>query len=219
MLASYKVGGTAAIVCAISYIFGILTFQFLAPGLYDIPEGHLAVFEQFGWWLYVWYFIVFVVVGFCVVFTNHALLKPFDKLPSGVTMFITLTAYLGASYTFIIFAIQMFSHVFLLAEHNLSGFERSQLTTQIYSVLTQLRSYTEWTIDLWLFLISALLLKTQQLNRILGLLGMSTAILGVLILNPNFFDYVTLYVWSISIWFFAIGVQLLRQKLGKPAIL
>lgn len=207
-----KQGAIASIVCSLCNVFGLITLLYVVPDLYDLPEGRLRIINQYGSLLYLWYFIVFALVGICVFFINSALLQNNKKSPSVLTIATTLSAYLSVSYLLIICTIEVLSNEFFLAEYMNTEVKRNQLTNQIYSVLISLRSYTEWTLDLWLILVNISLFKEQRFTPYIHVFGILTGILGVLILHPNLQALAYYYVAATSIWFMAIGLLFFKAQ-------
>lgn len=208
---SHRIGGVSALVCSTCYFIGLVTLVFIAPDLYDFPAGRLRVIDQYGVLLYLWYFVVFALVGICVLFINYSLLRLYNREANWIVIVTTLMAYLSASYLFIICSIEIISNEFFLAEHSGVTTNKNQLTEQIYTVLTNLRMYTEWTLDVWLILINAMLFNAKIFSRLLHAFGLITGLFGILILNPTFQPYAMNYVGAIGLWFLLIGVKLLLQ--------
>ena len=203
-----RLGASAAFLCALCYVIGLVTLLFIAPDLNQIPEGRLRVIDTYGNLLYLWYFIVFALVGICVLFVNHALQQFYDELPSVLALITTLTAYLSASYLFVICGIEIMSNIFFLAEHGYGVLKRSELTSQIYTVLLSLRNYTEWTLDGWFILISTLVFRAQKIGKFLTVFGACLGVFGILILHPSIQPFALYYVAAVPVWFTFIGLHL-----------
>lgn len=203
-----RLGASAAFLCALCYVIGLITLLFIAPDLNQIPEGRLRVIDTYGNLLYLWYFIVFALVGICVLFVNNAVQQTRDKLPSALALITTLTAYLSASYLFVICIIEIMSNVFFLAEHHHGVTKRSELTSQIYSVLLSLRNYTEWTLDVWFILISTVLFRARKIRKSLSVFGVCLGVFGILILHPSIQPFALYYVAAVPVWFSLIGLYL-----------
>ncbi|WP_286270202.1 hypothetical protein [Thalassotalea hakodatensis] len=214
-----KRGAVAAIICSVCYIIGLFTLIYIAPDLNQLPAGRLKVIDEYGSLLYLWYFTVYGVVGLCVLFVNHALLQPLSSLPSILTILTTLVAYLSASYLFIICSIEILSNVFFLSQHYGEAAKRNELTAQIYSVLINLRTYTEWSLDVWLILVNYLLFQATKKNVYLPIFGICIGIVGILILHPLLQAYALYYVAAIATWFMLVGIQFLSSKRSFRSIL
>jgi hypothetical protein len=214
-----RLGALAAFVGALCNVVGLISLLYIAPDVNQFPEGRLRVMDTYGNLLYLWYFIVYACFGICVFFVNHALQQSNEKLTGILALITTLSAYLSASYMFIICSIEILSNMFFLAEHQHVLSTRSELASQIYAVLLNLRNYTEWTLDLWFILISVLLFRRKKISQYLFVFGVCLGAFGILILHPSIQPFALYYVAGVVAWFTFIGLYLWNSKVPEKILI
>ncbi|GGF79958.1 hypothetical protein [Alteromonas lipolytica] len=206
-------GVIAAITGALCFITGVVTMQWIAPDIYQFPEGRLRVIEQYGWLLHLWHFIVFPLVGLSVFFLNRALIvqttRPFGKFATVCT----IACCIALSHDIAIFIIETMSNEMFIKQQSANHAEQVELTMFIYTILNKLRVSTEWGIDVWLCLINLFMLLQGRFHPAVQVLGIATGVTGVLVLvNPAFHHWQMTYLAAMILWFVVVAVWLAKEK-------
>ena len=71
-------GAIAAIVCATSFIIGLVVILFVVPDFNQGAEYRLAAFTKYKALMQLWYFLVYVVFGFSLLILSRSLLELTD---------------------------------------------------------------------------------------------------------------------------------------------
>lgn len=211
-----KQGMLAAGVCALCFILGVATLQWLAPEIYQFPEGRLRIINNWGWGLHLWNFAVFPLIGLSVLSLNRALVKTSTQPLGKFATLCTVVSCIALAHDIAIFTIETMSNELLVRRAFNNDYEQAELTLVIFSLLNKLRASSEWGIDLWLCLINLFLLKQKRFHPALQLLGITVGVMGVLALTSLFHNLMFIYLYGMISWFAAtsigLGLTLRRSK-------
>lgn len=199
-------------ICALCFILGVITLKWIAPDLYQFPQGRLRVILEFGWLLHLWHFAVFPLLGLAVFFLNRAFVKQSPTTFQKLAILCTVVSFLNLSHDTTMFIIETMSNEILIRRHFDNDYMQAQLTIDIYAIVNKLRASTEWGIDLWLFLINVLLLLQRRFHFLLQLWGIAVGILGMMVLNDAYNHLSMVYLFGMITWFMLTSIWLIFEK-------
>jgi Ca2+/Na+ antiporter len=208
-------GAIYALICASCFLLGVVTLKWLAPDIYHFPDGRLRVIMEYGWWLHLWHFIVFPLLGLCVFLLNRVLTRQNRYKFEGLAVLCTIVSFLTLSHDTTIFIVEIMSNELLIRQEFDSNYEQAKLTLEVYAILNKLRASTEWGIDLWLCLISVLLFLRGRFHVLLHTFGFSVGVLGILVLNDAFHHLSFVYLYAMIVWFGITGMGLMLEAEKK----
>ncbi len=211
-------GGIYALICASCFLLGVVTLKWLAPDIYDFPDGRLRIIMEYGWWLHLWHFIVFPLLGLCVFLLNRVLTRQNRSNFEGLAILCTIVSFLTLSHDTTIFIVEIMSNELLIRQEFDSNYEQAQLTLEVYAILNKLRASTEWGIDLWICLISVLLFLRGRYHVLMHALGFCVGVLGIVVLNDAFHHLSFVYLYAMIAWFSITGFALLIEAKNRPKL-
>jgi len=91
-------GAIAAIICAASFIIGLMVVLIIVPDFNHGPEYRLAVFAQHKLLMQFWYFCVYVVFSIALLFLSRALLTSAEEEPTFLEQTCLSQLYVGLLY-------------------------------------------------------------------------------------------------------------------------
>jgi hypothetical protein len=212
-----KMGGIAALIAAATTLLGMGVFlTMLAPkglGSKDPdPSRIVALLAGNQAAMRLWYVIIYLVLGVCLIFLSLAL---YERLKAGSPLLAQALTIFGLIWAVLVIVIGALSIKDLSTVVRLYGENPSQAATvwlTLDTVETGLGGGGGETIvsSLWLLLLSWTALRARELPRVLHYLGVVTGVAGILsVLALN--DLTAVYGVGLIVWFVLLGIVMLRS--------
>jgi hypothetical protein len=218
-----KVGGVAALIGAATNLLGLVVFvTLLVPrggDSKDNPGQYVAFLADNQAIMSVWYQIIFLVFGVCMIFLALAL---HERLKAGSPLLAQAVTIFGLIYAVLVIVIGTLSINDLNTVVRLHSANPAQAATvwlTLDSVETGLGAGGGETIvtGLWFLLLSWAALQARALPRVLNYLGVVLGVAGILSVVLASLDLSAVYGLGLIIWFAWLGIVMLRSNPGKPA--
>lgn len=210
-------GAIAAIVCATSFIIGLVVILFVVPDFNQGAEFRLAAFTKHKLLMQIWYFLVYVVFGFSLLVLSRSLLELTDGEHSFLEQVTSLVSYLWACYILACGLIAILSIEFLFS-HNSDGTQHiSEVWRQIYTIQMGLGEGVEWVGAIWVLFINSCLRERNRFPQPIILFGYFIAAIGMLTLYRPLADIGALFGLFQIVWFLAIAFFLAREWINHRA--
>lgn len=212
---SSRIGGVAAVVAALTFVFGIVMF---ATGMSDYTTGDPSPAESVDFLvahqgsLLIWYVVIFVVFGIALVPLALALHR---RLAPATPMLAKTATAFGLIWAGLMFATGMISNIGIEVVADLAGSHPADapaVWSSIDAVTNGLGGGNELVGGLWIGLISLAALASGALPKFLNWLGVATAVGGMATLAPGFEAAEMVFGLGSIAWFVWIGVALLRDR-------
>lgn len=212
---SRRIGGAAAVVAALTFVFGIVMF---ATGMSDYTMGDPSPAESVDFLvahqgsLFVWYLVIFLVFGIALVPLALALHR---RLAPATPMLATTATAFGLIWAGLMFATGMISNIGIEVVADLAGShpgDAPAVWSSIDAVTNGLGGGNELLGGLWIGLVSVAALASGALPKALNWLGVTTAVAGLATLAPGFEAAEMVFGLGSIAWFVWIGTALLRDR-------
>ncbi len=227
-----KMGGIAALTGAATNLLGLVVFvALLQPkgiGADDPDPGKIvALLADNEAAMRVWYQIIFLAFGVCVLFLSLAL---HERLKSGAPAMALAVTIFGLVYSVLVMVIGTLSIEDLNTVVRLHGENPARAET-VWVTLTSVEDGLgagggeTIVVSLWLLLLSWTALRTGELPRLLNYLGIVIGGAGILSVVLGSLALMSVNGLGLIIWFTWLGIVLLRRRpvpagsdprLGKP---
>jgi hypothetical protein len=211
-----KMGGIAALIGAATNLLAmVFYFTLLAPIGSDDPGQVVAFLADNQAIVRVFYQIIFLVFGVSMIFLSLAL---HERLKAGSPARAQAVTTFGLIYAVLVIVIGTLSINNLSTVVKLYGENPAQAATvwlTLDSVETGLGAGGGETIvnALWLLLLSWVALWARELPKVLNYLGVVVGVAGILtVLLSSLELMAVVYGLGLIIWFFWLGIVLLRSK-------
>lgn len=208
-----RLGGGAALLAAGTFVYGIVYFATTMADYTDpdaTPAEAVDFLVEHQGALLAWYLGIFVVFGAAVVPLTLALRARFvDRTP----ILANIGAVFGVIWTGLMFATGMISNIGIEAVAELADSDREAaiaLWSSIDVVTDGLGGGNELVGGAWILLVSLAGLIAGRLPRWLHLVGLATAVAGVVTVVPAFEAAEMVFGLGSIVWFVGMGVALLR---------
>lgn len=202
-------GAIAAIICAASFIIGLMVVLIIVPDFNHGPEYRLAVFAQHKLLMQFWYFCVYVVFSIALLFLSRALLTSAEEEPTFLEQITVLASYMWACYIFACGVIAILSIEFLYTVED-GVRQMSELWRQIYAIQMGLGEGVEWVGGIWVVLMNSCLYLRQQFPKALLFSGFFISFIGLLTLYRPLAEVGALFGLLQIGWFVAVSYSLFK---------
>lgn len=218
-----KIGGIAALIGAATNLFALVTYiTLLEPKGYDADDpGQIVAFLADNQTLMrVWDIIIYLVFGVSMILLSLAL---YERLKAGSPALTQAVTTFGLIYAVLVIVIGTLSINNVSTVVKLYGENPAQAATvwlTLDSVETGLGAGGGETIvnALWLLLLSCVALWAREFPRVLNYLGVVVGVAGILtVLLTSLELMAVVYGLGLIIWFFWMGIVLLRSNMGRAA--
>jgi hypothetical protein len=209
-----RVGGAAALLAAGTFAYGIATF---ATTLADYTDPDATPAESVDFLvghqgsLLAWYIGIFIVFGAALVPMGLALRQ---RLASGAPLLANTGMVFAAMWATLMYATGMISNIGIEAVAELAETDPDRAATvwsTIDTVTNGLGGGNELVGGIWILLVSIAGLLTARLPRWLNVVGVGTAVAGLVTVVPDFEAVEMVFGLGSIIWFIGVGVTLLRD--------
>ncbi len=216
-----RAGGVAAIVCALTYVFGfVLFFGLIEPPQDDTDIGRLNFLLSQRDTFFVGYIVIGIVFSLSLLLLNQSLKEQYQRLSPGVAHYNSILGNIWATFVLastFIFLVSL-SDIAQYADTNQEG--AVNVLNAIDIVVDALGGGIELLGALWVLLISVLGMRYQRYFNITHILGIVVGIAGILTLfsglsfltNNSIFQASTaLFGLGQILWFILVGINLLKS--------
>ena len=210
-----RVGGVAALVAAGTFAYGIALF---ATTLADYTDPDATPAESVDFLLghqgtlLAWYIGIFIVFGAALVPFGLALR---ERLVSGAPILANVGAVFAIIWAGLMFATGMISNIGIESVADLAESDPERAITvwsSIDTVTNGLGGGNELVGGFWILLVSIAGLATKRLPWWLNVVGVVTALAGVITVVPAFEAIEMVFGLGSIVWFIGAGVTLLSQR-------
>ncbi len=210
-----RAGGAAALIAAGTFAYGIALF---ATSLADYTDPDATPAESVDFLvdhqgtLLAWYIGIFIVFGTALVPFGLALR---DRLLGDAPVLANTAAVFAMIWAGLMYATGMISNIGIESVADLAETDPEQAATvwsSIDVVTNGLGGGNELVGGIWILLVSIAGLVTARLPRWLNLVGVVTAVAGVLTVVPAFEVIEMVFGLGSIVWFIGAGVTLLRHR-------
>jgi len=210
-----RIGGAAALLAAGTFAFGIAMFattfvDYTDPDTTAAESVEFLVDHQGA--MLAWYIGIFIVFGAAIVPLGLALRK---RLVDRTPILANVGAVFVAIWAALMFATGMISNIGIEAVADLAESDPDGAATvwsSIDIVTNGLGGGNELVGGFWILLVSIAGLLTARLPRWLNVVGVVTAIAGVVTVVPAFEVVEMIFGLGSIVWFIGIGIALVRTK-------
>lgn len=214
---SQKIGGIAALIGATTNLIGLGVFlTLLAPtgyGFGDVDSGQFVAFLVNNQVImHVWYMIIFVVFGVCLIVLSLAF---YERLKASSPAMALVVTTFGLIWAVLVIAIGMLSINDLDIVVELYGQDPAQAVTvwlALDSVENGLGGGETIVNALWLLLSSWAALRAKELPRALNYLGVVIGVAGILTVIPALEAVVAVSGLGLIVWSIWLGIVMLRAR-------
>lgn len=211
--ASSRVGAIGALVAAATFVFGIALF---VTSLSDYTEGDATVAESVDFLvdhqatLYVWHLAIFLVFGVAIMPLAWTLRRRLASVNRPLADISATFAYIWAG---LMFATGMVSNIGIAAVVDLDEVDPAAaegLWSAIDAVTEGLGGGNELVGGMWILLVSLAAWGTGRLPKGLNIVGLVSALAGLVTLVPGLSDVGMIFGLGSIVWFAWLGLVLLR---------
>ncbi len=210
-----RIGGAAALLAAGTFFYGIVMFATTFADYTD-PDATLAESVDFlvghQGALLAWYIGIFIVFGAALVPLGLALR---NRLAHGAPVLANASMVFAGIWAAVMFATGMISNIGIEAVADLAASEPDRAATvwsTIDTITNGLGGGNELVGGIWILLVSIAGLITAKLPRWLNVVGIITAVAGLVTLVPDFEAVEMVFGLGSIIWFVGVGITLLRDR-------
>ena len=215
-----RVGATAALVAAGTFGYGIVMFATTLSEYTDsdaTPAESVDFLVDHQGSLLAWYIGIFIVFGAALVPMGLALRQ---RLASAAPLLANTGMVVAAIWAALMSATGMISNIGSEAVADLAESDSERAVTvwsTIDTVTNGLGGGNELVGGIWILLVSVAGLLTARLPRWLNLVGVVTAVAGLLTVVPDFESVEMVFGLGSIVWFVGIGVSLLGDRDTREA--
>ena len=214
-IGSSRAGAIGGLIAAASFIFGIALF---VTNMSDYVDGDLTRAESVDFLLdhqgtfYVWYFVMFLVFGIAIIPLARSLRERLVDVSPELADIGTVFAYIWAG---LMFATGMTHNIGIAAIADLDETDPAAaeaLWSSVTTVVDGLGGGNELVGSMWILLVSVAAWSTKRLPRGLNVLGIVSAVAGLITLIPGLSDVGMIFGLGSIAWFAWTGIVLLRRQ-------
>jgi hypothetical protein len=213
-----KTGGIAALIGAATTLLGLVVFvTLLVPrggDSKDNPGQYVAFLADNQAIMGVWYQLIFLVFGVCMIFLSLAL---YERLKAGSPVLAQAVTIFGLIYAVLVIVIGTLSINDLntvVRLHSANPAQAATVWSTLDSVETGLGAGGGETIvaGLWFLLLSWAALQARALPRLLNYLGVVIGLAGILYVFLASAGLLAVNGLGLIIWFVWLGIVMLRRS-------
>jgi hypothetical protein len=210
-----RIGGAAALVAAGTFGYGIIMF---ATTLADYTSADATPAESVDFLvdhqgsLLAWSIGIFIVFGAALVPMGLALRQ---RLVGAAPLLANAGMVFAAIWAALMYATGMISNIGIEAVADLAESDPDRAVTvwsTIDTVTNGLGGGNELVGGIWILLVSIAGLLTATLPRWLNIIGIVTAVAGLITVVPDFEAIGMVFGLGSIVWFIGVGVALLRDR-------
>jgi hypothetical protein len=220
-IVSSRAGAVGALIAAAAFVFGIALY---ATSLSDYTEGDLTIAEKVDFLvghqstLYVWYSVMFLVFGVAIIPLARTLRERLVDVSPELADIGAVFAYIWAG---LMFATGMTHNIGDAAVADLNETDPAAaeaLWSAISTVTDGLGGGNELVGGMWILLVSLAAWGTKRLPKGLNVLGIVSALAGLITLVPGLSDVGMIFGLGSIAWFAWVGIVLLRNPTATAPV-
>ena len=209
-----RAGAIGALTAAATFVFGIALF---VTSLSDYTEGDATVAESVDFLvshqttLFAWYFVIFLVFGVAIIPLARSLRERLADINPQLADIGAVFAYIWAG---LMFATGMTSNIGITSVADLDKTDPAAaeaLWSGISTVTDGLGGGNELVGGMWILLVSLAAWGTGRLPKGLNVLGIVSAVAGLITLVPGLSDVGMIFGLGSIAWFAWTGIVLIRH--------
>ena len=210
-----RIGGAAALVAAGTFAYGIALFATTLADYTDpdaTPAESVDFLVDHQGTLLAWYIGIFIVFGAALVPFGLALRK---RLVGNAPILANIGAVFAMIWAGLMYATGMISNIGIESVADLAETDPERATTvwsSIDTVTNGLGGGNELVGGIWILLVSIAGFATKRLPQWLNVVGVVTAVAGVITVVPAFEAIEMVFGLGSIVWFIGAGVTLLRHR-------
>lgn len=210
-----KVGGAAALLAAGTFGYGIVMFATTFADYTDpdtTPADAVDFLVDHQGSLLAWYIGIFIVFGAALVPMSLTLR---ERLADRTPLLANAGLVFASIWAALMFATGMVSNIGIEAVADLADSDPDRAVTvwsTLDAVTNGLGGGNELVGGFWILLVSIAGLLTTRLPRWLNVVGVVTAVAGVITVVPAFEVAEMVFGLGSIVWFIGVGVSLLRDR-------
>ena len=209
-----RIGGAAALLAAGTFFYGIVMFattfaDYTDPDATPAESVDFLVGHQGA--LLAWYIGIFIVFGAALVPLGLALRTRLAQAP----VLANSSMVFAGIWAALMFATGMISNIGIEAVADLAASDPDRAVTvwsTLDTVTNGLGGGNELVGGIWILLVSIAGLITAKLPRWLNVVGIVTAVAGLVTVVPDFEAVEMVFGLGSIIWFVGVGITLLRDR-------
>ena len=222
-----KAGGVAALIMAATFVVAFAVFlgvlmpagyfaEGIAAGVAGVEKARIIADNQAS--VSIGYLIPYVVFGIFMVVLSLAL---YDRLKARAPAIAQPATAIGLIWAGLVIASGLVATIGIRAVGELYGTDPTQAGAVWAPVETVVGGLggDAWEVlgGVWLLLIGWAVLQTRELPRALGYLALVLGVAGILTVVPLLEPAVFLYGVGLIVWFFWLGIVMLRTSPGRES--
>ncbi len=211
-----KIGGVAALIEALTYLFGILGYILVLDPLSVVdPVQKVTLLVDNQAFMYISNLFIYVVAGVFLVVLALAL---HERLKAGSPAMVQTATAFGLIWAGVVIAAGMIFNIGLGTVVDLYGKDPAQAATvwlAINSVYDGLEGGNVIFGSLWTLLVSWAALRTGRLPKALNYFGVVIGLAGLLTIAPALEVLMFVFGPGGIVWFVWLGIVMLR---GSPSV-
>ena len=209
-----RIGGAAALLAAGTFFYGIVMFattfaDYTDPDATSAESVDFLVGHQGA--LLAWYIGIFIVFGAALVPLGLALRRRLADTP----VLADAAMVFAAIWAGLMYATGMISNIGIESVADLAASDPDRAVTvwsTLATVTNGLGGGNELVGGIWILLVSIAGLITAKLPRWLNVVGIITAVAGLVTVVPDFEAVEMVFGLGSIIWFVGVGITLLRDR-------
>ena len=218
-LGSSRAGAVGALTAAATFVFGIALLVTSLSGYIDATAAESVDFlVSHQTTLFAWHFVIFLVFGVAIIPLARALHRRLADVSPQLADIGAVFAYIWAG---LMFATGMISNVGITAVADMEEIDPAAaqaLWSSIDTVTEGLGGGNELVGGMWILLVSLAAWGTKRLPKGLNVLGIISAVAGLITLVPGLSDVGIIFGLGSIAWFAWTGFVLLRSpQITAPA--
>jgi len=214
-----KIGGVSALIGAITNLLGIGVFLiFLAPkgyGSEDLnPSQIVAFLRENQAIMRVWYQIIFLAFGICLIFLSLALYEHLKTAAPTMALIVTMFGMIWAVMVIAIGALSINNLNTVATIYSKDPTQAATIWLALDSVETGLGAGGGETIvnAIWFLLVSWTALKAGKLPKALNYLGLAIGVVGILSVVLSIVDLLSIFALGLIVWFAWLGIVMSQMR-------
>lgn len=177
----------------------------IAPNINNDPLKRFDLILINGFWLQLWYLIIFVFFGMFLFLLNTKIHQHAECDSTKLGQLSIIVGYLWSSYVVACGIICIASIEFIL---KLPGDQQKNVWLDIYAMQIGIGEGIEWVGGLWMCLLHFHLFQSKIITPIFTLWGLVIAVAGLLTIFPRLADSGMVFGILQIIWFVQINIML-----------
>jgi len=218
-LGSSRAGAVGALTAAATFVFGIALLVTSLSGYIDATAAESVDFlVSHQTTLFAWHFVIFLVFGVAIIPLARALHRRLADVSPQLADIGAVFAYIWAG---LMFATGMISNVGITAVADMEEIDPAAaqaLWSSIDTVTEGLGGGNELVGGMWILLVSLAAWGTKRLPKGLNVLGIISAVAGLITLVPGLSDVGMIFGLGSIAWFAWTGIVLLRHPTATAPV-